>query len=50
VNGDYAAHLHFQIIKDLQGFVVDYPGVCSKQDLEFYEGNCLDLEVLLRLE
>jgi murein DD-endopeptidase MepM/ murein hydrolase activator NlpD len=50
VNGDYAAHLHFQIIKDLQGFVGDYPGVCSKQDLEFYEGNCLDPEVLLRIE
>ncbi len=50
VNGDYAAHLHFQIIKDMQDYVGDYPGVCSKMDLEFYEGNCLDPEVLLRLE
>nr|WP_321228585.1 peptidoglycan DD-metalloendopeptidase family protein [uncultured Psychroserpens sp.] len=49
VNGDYAPHLHFQIIKDLQGFVGDYPGVCSKMDLEFYKGNCLDPELLLRL-
>jgi murein DD-endopeptidase MepM/ murein hydrolase activator NlpD len=50
VNGDYAAHLHFQIIKDMQDYVGDYPGVCSKMDLEFYEGNCLDPEVLLRVE
>ncbi|WP_040282827.1 peptidoglycan DD-metalloendopeptidase family protein [Psychroserpens damuponensis] len=50
VNGDYAPHLHFQIIKDLQGYVGDYPGVCSKKDLEFYRENCLDPELLLRLE
>ena len=50
VNGDYAPHLHFQIIKDLQGFVGDYPGVCSKMDLEFYKENCLDPKLLLRLE
>lgn len=50
VNGDYAPHLHFQIMKDVQDFVGDYPGVCSKKDLEFYKGNCLDPELLLRLE
>lgn len=50
VNGDYAPHLHFQVIKDMHGFVGDYPGVCSKKDLEFYNGNCLDPELLLRLE
>jgi murein DD-endopeptidase MepM/ murein hydrolase activator NlpD len=49
VNGDYAPHLHFQLIKDMQGFVGDYPGVCSKKDLKFYEGNCLDPELLLRI-
>ncbi|TXE15389.1 peptidoglycan DD-metalloendopeptidase family protein [Psychroserpens burtonensis] len=50
VNGDYAPHLHIQIIKDVQGFVGDYPGVCSKLDLEFYKGNCLDPELLLSLK
>ncbi len=40
VNGNYAPHLHFQIIKDLQGNVGDYPGVCSKEDLEYYKMNC----------
>nr|WP_321233463.1 peptidoglycan DD-metalloendopeptidase family protein [uncultured Psychroserpens sp.] len=47
VNGDYPPHVHFQIIKDLQGYVGDYPGVCSKNDLEFYRGNCPDPEMLL---
>lgn len=50
VNGDYPPHLHFQIIKDMQDFVGDYPGVCSKQDLEFYKGNCPNPNVLLRLK
>lgn len=50
VNGDYAPHLHVQVIKDVQGFVGDYPGVCSKKDLEFYKGNCWDPELLLRLK
>ena len=49
VNGDYPPHLHFQIIKDLQGFEGDYPGVCHKKDLEFYLNNCPNPEVLLRL-
>ena len=49
VNGDYAPHLHFQIIKDMQDYTGDYPGVCAQSDLEFYKGNCPDPELLLRL-
>jgi murein DD-endopeptidase MepM/ murein hydrolase activator NlpD len=49
VNGDYPPHLHFQIIKDLGDWVGDYPGVCSKKDLEFYLENCPDPNVLLKL-
>ncbi|AXG68539.1 hypothetical protein KORDIASMS9_00754 [Kordia sp. SMS9] len=49
VNGDYAPHLHFQIIKDLQNFSGDYPGVSSKKDLEFYKQNCPDPNLLLQL-
>ncbi|MDN3666436.1 peptidoglycan DD-metalloendopeptidase family protein [Algibacter miyuki] len=49
VNGDYPPHLHFQIIKDIQDFNGDYPGVCSKANLEFYKNNCPDPEVLLKL-
>ncbi len=50
VNGDYPPHLHFQIIKDLQNFVGDYPGVCSKQDLAFYKHNCPDPNFILKLK
>lgn len=49
VNGDYAPHLHFQIIKDMQNFIGDYPGVASKMDLEFYKLNCPDPNLLLKL-
>ncbi|WP_033956591.1 peptidoglycan DD-metalloendopeptidase family protein [Psychroserpens jangbogonensis] len=49
VNGDYPPHLHFQIIKDMQEYVGDYPGVCSKQDLEFYRSNCPDPNLILKL-
>ncbi len=49
VNGDYAPHLHFQIIKDLQGKKGDYPGVCSKTDLQFFSKNCPDPNLLLKI-
>ncbi len=49
VNGDYAPHLHFQIILDIGNFKGDYPGVCSKQDVAFYKGNCPDPNLLLKI-
>ncbi|MFY0715081.1 peptidoglycan DD-metalloendopeptidase family protein [Seonamhaeicola sp. NFXS20] len=49
VNGNYPPHLHFQIIKDLQGNFGDYPGVCAKTDLDFYIKNCPDPNLLLKL-
>ncbi|GGK17633.1 hypothetical protein GCM10007962_09820 [Yeosuana aromativorans] len=50
VNGDYPPHLHFQIIKDIQGFIGDYLGVCNKKDLDFYLDNCPNPELLLKLK
>lgn len=50
VNGDYAPHLHFQLIKDMQGNFGDYPGVSSKTDLDFYKNNCPDPNLLLKLD
>jgi murein DD-endopeptidase MepM/ murein hydrolase activator NlpD len=41
-NGGWPPHLHFQLIRDMQGFHGDYPGVCSQRDLDFYAGNCPD--------
>jgi murein DD-endopeptidase MepM/ murein hydrolase activator NlpD len=49
VNGDYPPHLHFQIIKDMQDYQGDYPGVTSKKELDFYKENCPDPNLLLRL-
>ncbi len=46
VNGDYPPHLHFQIVKDIQDFEGDYPGVSNQLDLEFYSENCPDPNLL----
>ncbi|MCK8522014.1 peptidoglycan DD-metalloendopeptidase family protein [Aquimarina sp. D1M17] len=49
VNGDYAPHLHFQIIKDLEGNVGDYPGVSSREELNKYKYNCPNPNLLLNI-
>lgn len=49
VNGDYAPHLHFQIIKNIGDYWGDYPGVCNKNDLDFYSENCPDPNLLLKI-
>jgi len=48
-NGDYAPHLHFQIIKDIEDNFGDYPGVSNKKDIEFYKSNCPDPKLFLGL-
>lgn len=40
INGDYAPHLHLQLIRDLQGNFGDYPGVCTEAEKEIYALNC----------
>ena len=47
-NGGWPPHLHFQLIRDMQGFHGDYPGVCSQKDLSFYANNCPDPASFLR--
>lgn len=49
INGDYAPHLHFQIIIDMENKTGDYPGVCSSKDLAFYLKNCPDPNLLLKI-
>lgn len=49
INGNYAPHLHFQIIKNIENYWGDYPGVCSKNDLNFYIENCPDPNLLLKI-
>lgn len=49
VNGDYASHLHFQIIKNIEDDFGDYPGICSKNKLDYYLDNCPDPNLLLKI-
>jgi murein DD-endopeptidase MepM/ murein hydrolase activator NlpD len=41
-NGGWPPHLHFQLIRDMQGYTGDYPGVCSQRDVAFYAENSPD--------
>lgn len=47
-NGGWEPHLHLQLIRDMQGWVGDYPGVCTLDDMGFYAENCPDPSELLR--
>ena len=49
INGDYAPHLHFQIIIDMENKKGDYPGVCSKERVPFYTKNCPNPDLLLKI-
>jgi murein DD-endopeptidase MepM/ murein hydrolase activator NlpD len=49
-NGHWPPHLHFQLIKDLQGWRGDYPGVCKYSEREFYLNNCPDPDLVIQLE
>lgn len=50
VNGNYAPHLHFQIIIDMEDKKGDYPGVCAAADIGFYAQNCPDPNLILGLK
>lgn len=49
VNGGYAPHLHFQIIKNIGNSIGDYPGVCNSDDVNHYLENCPDPNLLLKI-
>lgn len=42
INVNYAPHLHFQLIWDIGTYQGDYPGVCSADELNYYQNNCPD--------
>ena len=48
-NGDYAPHLHFQIMENMNEKNGDYPGVVKKEDLDNYLKNCPDPNLLLKI-
>ncbi|MHA4893928.1 peptidoglycan DD-metalloendopeptidase family protein [Pedobacter sp. PWIIR3] len=41
-NGYWPPHLHFQVIKDMEGLTGDYPGVCRYSESEAFLENCPD--------
>jgi murein DD-endopeptidase MepM/ murein hydrolase activator NlpD len=49
-NGQWPPHLHFEIIRDLQGKEGDFPGVCAVMDREKYLDLCPDPNLLLGIK
>ena len=47
-NGYWPAHLHFQLIIDMQGWEGDYPGVCQFNKKGEYLSNCPDPSLILK--
>ncbi len=47
VNGNWSPHLHFQLIRDMQDYRGDYPGVVRPAELDFFRQNCPDPTPLL---
>lgn len=48
-NGWWPPHLHFQVMRDLQGWKGDYPGVCAFSEREQWLENCVDPDLILNL-
>jgi murein DD-endopeptidase MepM/ murein hydrolase activator NlpD len=46
-NGNWAPHLHFQIILDMGNNVGDYPGVASNSMLKYEKYNCPDPNIII---
>ena len=46
-NGNWPSHLHLQIIKDMEGWEGDYPGVCKYSERKEWLSNCPDPDLIL---
>lgn len=49
-NGNWPPHLHFQLIRDMQGWKGDYPGVCKFSEREQWLENSPDPKWLLGIQ
>ena len=49
VNGNWAPHLHFQLIINMENYSGDYPGVCRFSERESYLNNCPDPQLILQM-
>ncbi|WP_266364530.1 peptidoglycan DD-metalloendopeptidase family protein [Tellurirhabdus rosea] len=48
-NGDWPPHLHFQLMRDMQGRKGDFPGVCSLAERDAYLAICPNPALLLKI-
>ena len=48
-NGNWPAHLHFQLIGDMQGWEGDYPGVCKFSERQQWLQNSPDPDLILQM-
>lgn len=48
-NGWWPPHLHFQVMKDMQGWNGDYPGVCAFSERGKWLENCVDPDLVLNM-
>lgn len=49
-NGNWAPHLHFQLMHSLLGYATDFPGVAYPSERELWAGICPDPNLLLKLD
>lgn len=49
-NGNWAAHLHFQVMLSMLNYKIDYPGVAYYNQLEVWKSICPDPNVLFKSE
>ena len=49
-NGNWAPHLHFQIMMSMLDYKIDYPGVAYFNQLKVWEGLCPDPNLLFKSE
>lgn len=48
-NGNWPPHLHFQLIRDMQSWKGDYPGVCKFSERAQWLENCPDPNLVLQM-
>lgn len=48
-NGYWPPHLHFQLIKDMDAYEGDFPGVCKIDDKQKYLSNCPDPDLIINM-
>lgn len=49
-NFHWPPHLHFQMIRDMQDYRGDFPGVCKKSEKDLYLSNCPNPSILLKIK